>query len=159
MKSTLVFRLYVGRFSAKSLFTGNDVARLTRIPGIGKKTAERMVLELRDKLSSQPATAITTAAPVSAVEEDVLSALVNLGYPRAAVALGLGLQPGTLTQERKHAVGLEFEQILCVGFLGCFERPSRRPHMTQGERIQLDRLTLRQLRRIFTSDRSVQRHD
>ncbi len=61
----------------------NDVARLTRIPGIGRKTAERMVLELRDKLpEAAPSTAMPTPAK-SAVEEDVLSALVNLGYPRA----------------------------------------------------------------------------
>src|SRR6202167_4077246 len=62
---------------------GNDVARLTRIPGIGRKTAERMVLELRDKLPP----AVRTSAPaisVSATEEDVLSALVTLGSQRAA---------------------------------------------------------------------------
>ncbi len=59
----------------------NDHARLTRIPGIGKKTAERMCVELRDKLDAfgapQPVTAIST------VEEDVISALTNLGYQRA----------------------------------------------------------------------------
>jgi Holliday junction DNA helicase RuvA len=61
---------------------GNDVARLTRIPGIGKKTAERMVLELRDKLQTfDAAQPVATASPV---EEDVLSALVNLGYQRPA---------------------------------------------------------------------------
>jgi Holliday junction DNA helicase RuvA len=60
---------------------GNDVAQLTKIPGIGKKTAERMVLELRDKLESF--TAAPAAAPVSAVEEDVISALEDLGYQRA----------------------------------------------------------------------------
>jgi len=61
---------------------GNDVARLTRIPGIGKKTAERMVLELRDKLP-EAGTPVAVARPaMSAVEEDVLSALVNLGYQR-----------------------------------------------------------------------------
>ena len=70
---------------------GNDVARLTRIPGIGKKTAERMVLELRDKLPQSAPTAITTAPPVSAVEEDVLSALVNLGYQRPAAEKALEL--------------------------------------------------------------------
>jgi Holliday junction DNA helicase RuvA len=70
---------------------GNDVARLTRIPGIGKKTAERMVLELRDKLPQAAPTAITAAPPVSAVEEDVLSALVNLGYLRAAAEKALEL--------------------------------------------------------------------
>jgi Holliday junction DNA helicase RuvA len=62
---------------------GNDLARLTRIPGIGRKTAERMVLELRDKLPV-PGGVTETAAPAkSAVEDDVLSALMNLGYQRA----------------------------------------------------------------------------
>ena len=70
---------------------GNDVARLTRIPGIGKKTAERMVLELRDKLPQSAPTAITAAAPMNAVEEDVLSALVNLGYQGAAAEKALEL--------------------------------------------------------------------
>jgi Holliday junction DNA helicase RuvA len=60
---------------------GNDFARLTRIPGIGKKTAERMCVELRDKLDAfgAPQTVVT----VSAIEEDVISALTNLGYQRA----------------------------------------------------------------------------
>ncbi len=67
---------------------GNDIARLTRIPGIGKKTAERMVLELRDKL---PPAGVgeAPAAPVNATEEDVLSALVNLGYQRVAAERAL----------------------------------------------------------------------
>jgi Holliday junction DNA helicase RuvA len=66
----------------------NDIARLTRIPGIGKKTAERMVLELRDKL---PPAGVETpaAAPMSAIEEDVLSALLNLGYQRQAAERAL----------------------------------------------------------------------
>jgi Holliday junction DNA helicase RuvA len=59
---------------------GNNVASLTRIPGIGKKTAERMVLELRDKLDAFGVAPETVAA--SPVEEDVVSALVNLGYQR-----------------------------------------------------------------------------
>ncbi len=58
---------------------GNDIARLTRIPGIGKKTAERMVLELRDKLPPEKAGEVATMPTLSAVEEDVLSALMNLG--------------------------------------------------------------------------------
>jgi Holliday junction DNA helicase RuvA len=59
---------------------GNDFARLTRIPGIGKKTAERMCVELRDKLDAfgAPQPAVT----VSPIEEDVISALTNLGYQR-----------------------------------------------------------------------------
>jgi holliday junction DNA helicase RuvA len=68
---------------------GNDVARLTRIPGIGKKTAERMVLELRDKLPEAAAAKIAATPPISATEEDVLSALVNLGYQRAAAEKAL----------------------------------------------------------------------
>src|SRR6516164_7028184 len=59
---------------------GNNVASLTRIPGIGKKTAERMVLELRDKLEAFGVPAAAAAA--SPVAEDVISALVNLGYQR-----------------------------------------------------------------------------
>lgn len=73
---------------------GNNVALLTRIPGIGKKTAERMVLELRDKLD---AFGVAPSAVTSPVEEDVLSALVNLGYNRALVEkalAGLGGNPG-----------------------------------------------------------------
>ena len=64
-----------------SAIRGNDVARLTRIPGIGKKTAERMVLELRDKLEAFAAAPVRAASPV---EDDVLSALLNLGYQRPA---------------------------------------------------------------------------
>ncbi len=60
---------------------GNDSARLTRIPGVGRKTAERMCVELRDKLEGfgAPQSVVTH----SAVEEDVISALTNLGYQRA----------------------------------------------------------------------------
>ena len=70
-----------------SAIRGNDVARLTRIPGIGRKTAERMILELRDKL--EHFVAAPAAPPISPVEEDVLSALVNLGYQRAAAERSL----------------------------------------------------------------------
>ncbi len=70
---------------------GNDVARLTKIPGIGKKTAERMVLELRDKLPVTTSVAIIPT--LSAVEDDVLSALTNLGYQRAAAEKALEKVP------------------------------------------------------------------
>jgi Holliday junction DNA helicase RuvA len=68
---------------------GNDLTRLTKIPGIGKKTAERMVLELRDKLPSTGTESAPAAPTLNATEEDVLSALINLGYPRAAVEKAL----------------------------------------------------------------------
>lgn len=68
---------------------GNDVARLTRIPGIGKKTAERMVLELRDKLAPEGVAESAVMPAMSPVEEDVLSALLNLGYQRAAAERAL----------------------------------------------------------------------
>lgn len=71
----------------------SDLVSLTHIPGVGRKTAERLVLELRDKLdllaaSSSEASAAEPARPsatgeFSGVDEDVLSALVNLGYNRA----------------------------------------------------------------------------
>ncbi len=65
-----------------------DVKRLTDVPGIGKKTAERLVLELRDKLpllSSEPAAATPAqkAARASSPRDALLSALVNMGYKAA----------------------------------------------------------------------------
>jgi Holliday junction DNA helicase RuvA len=68
---------------------GNDIARLTRIPGISKKTAERMVLELRDKLPPAGAGEAPVAPAMTAMEEDVLSALVNLGYQRPSAERAL----------------------------------------------------------------------
>jgi len=57
-----------------------DLARLTAIPGVGKKTAERIVVELKDKLQD-----IAEEAPKVGVEVDVVSALENLGYSRPMV--------------------------------------------------------------------------
>jgi Holliday junction DNA helicase RuvA len=79
-----------------------DIARLTRIPGIGKKTAERMVLELRDKLESFGETMAAPAA--SPVEEDVLSALVNLGYQRPAAEKALATATRTAADGRNFDV-------------------------------------------------------
>lgn len=62
-----------------------DVARLTRIPGVGKKTAERIVLELKDRLSQfaiAPASTTAALSPHDRLKDDVVSALVNLGYHR-----------------------------------------------------------------------------
>jgi Holliday junction DNA helicase RuvA len=60
-----------------------DHAQLTRIPGVGKKLAERLVLELKDKLDDFAVVQVATVARGGAVD-DVLSALVNLGYQRVA---------------------------------------------------------------------------
>jgi Holliday junction DNA helicase RuvA len=63
------------------------IDQLVRIPGVGKKTAERMVVELRDKLdglaAGKPSSPAAAPVVLSSVEQDVLSALVNLGCNRA----------------------------------------------------------------------------
>jgi Holliday junction DNA helicase RuvA len=59
-----------------------DVARLTGIPGVGKKTADRIVLELKDRLPIERGEATSSAATAPSVNDDVLSALMNLGYHR-----------------------------------------------------------------------------
>ena len=80
----------------------DDLARLTTIPGVGRKTAERLVIELRDKVGELSAAAGGRAAsskeaPADSVFEDALSALTNLGYQRnsAEKALKLAIQEGT----------------------------------------------------------------
>jgi Holliday junction DNA helicase RuvA len=84
-----------------------DVARLTAIPGIGKKTAERIVLELKDRLASLAVPGATPEASPAAgpVRDDLLSALVNLGYhrPAAEKAIDAAL---------KAAAGASFEVAL-----------------------------------------------
>jgi Holliday junction DNA helicase RuvA len=64
-----------------------DVARLTAIPGIGKKTAERIGLELKDRLPASMAAAgqaRAAATPRDQIRDDLMSALLNLGYQRPA---------------------------------------------------------------------------
>ena len=65
----------------------NDLARLTRIPGVGKKTAERLVLELKDKMPAIAAMGIEepAAPPAATPKDDLVSALANLGYSRPEV--------------------------------------------------------------------------
>jgi Holliday junction DNA helicase RuvA len=68
----------------------NNLVKITSIPGIGRKTAERMVIELRDKIvelgspANEKEGSETTSAVVDDVYEDALSALINLGYQRVA---------------------------------------------------------------------------
>ena len=78
---------------------GGDHATLTKIPGIGKKTAERVVLELKDKLDDLAvATAPAAASNYGPAGDDALSAMVNLGYARPvaqrAIETALAKDPG-----------------------------------------------------------------
>lgn len=87
---------------------GGDLARLTKIPGVGRKTAERMVVELKDKLEAVAAEAERPAAASPAgVEADVKSALINLGYDeRTAEA--------AVAEARRRIGPSGFEQLLRV---------------------------------------------
>lgn len=69
----------------------NDARKLSSIPGVGKKTAERICLELRDKLVFTDAQrAAVAATPTrSSIDDDVVSALVNLGYKQAQAEAAL----------------------------------------------------------------------
>ena len=68
-----------------------DVGRLATIPGVGKKTAERMVLELKDKMRELAAELPeTTTASAPAADQDVVSALVNLGYKSSLAERAVG---------------------------------------------------------------------
>jgi holliday junction DNA helicase RuvA len=68
----------------------SDVARLTRIPGVGRKTAERLILELKDKMPARTEPADTTTPEASgSSRDDLLSALVHLGYSRIEAERGV----------------------------------------------------------------------
>jgi Holliday junction DNA helicase RuvA len=85
---------------------GSDLARLTRIPGVGRKTAERIVVELRDKLDAVAVEAERPAASSPAgVEADVVSALVNLGYDSRAAE-------SAVADAKREAGAANFEKLL-----------------------------------------------
>jgi holliday junction DNA helicase RuvA len=85
---------------------GSDLVRLTRIPGVGRKTAERMVVELKDKLEIVAVEAERPAATSPAgVEADVISALVNLGYDARAAE-------GAVGDAKRVAGAANFEKLL-----------------------------------------------
>ena len=81
-----------------------DIARLTRIPGVGKKTAERMVVDLRDKLQALAREA-APAAPTAASDDDLVAALVNLGYKPAQAEKAV-------LDARRDAPGATFHELL-----------------------------------------------
>jgi Holliday junction DNA helicase RuvA len=82
-----------------------DVVRLTKIPGVGRKTAERMVVELKDKLEGVTVAEEKQTASKADVEADVISALTNLGYD--------GRQAESAVAEGKRAAGAgSFEKLL-----------------------------------------------
>ena len=87
---------------------GAQIEMLVRIPGVGKKTAERMVVELRDKLDGllpgKAAVSASAPAVLSAVEQDVMSALVNLGCNRA-------LAEGAIQKAKAAGAPAEFEPL------------------------------------------------
>jgi holliday junction DNA helicase RuvA len=68
----------------KTAVLAGDLLKLNSIPGIGKKTAERIILELKDKVPRAEAAGQETAALPGDVFDDVMSALLNLGYKRTA---------------------------------------------------------------------------
>jgi Holliday junction DNA helicase RuvA len=82
-----------------------DHAMLTRIPGVGKKLAERLVVELKDKLE-EFATAPVSAGVTAPAAEDVLSALVNLGYQRPAAQKAI-----ETAVEKDAAAGEDFDEL------------------------------------------------
>ncbi len=87
---------------------GQDHATLTRIPGIGKKTAERVVLELKDKLDDLAVAPAAAGRPmgVGAAGDDALSALVNLGYGRPAAQRAI-----EVAVEKQPEVAGDFETL------------------------------------------------
>jgi Holliday junction DNA helicase RuvA len=83
-----------------------DHASLTRIPGVGKKLAERLVVELKDKLDDMAAAPAPTAISAGPAADDVLSALVNLGYQRPAA-----LKAIETAVEKDAAAGEDFDVL------------------------------------------------
>lgn len=84
---------------------GENVAAIRKVKGIGPKTAQRIILDLKDKLIKQGGESPTMIAPQSnTLREEALSALVNLGFPRTAVQRALNrvlkAAPNTSTSEQ-----------------------------------------------------------
>ncbi len=74
-----------------------EVGRLTKVPGIGKKTAERLLLELKDKLPTAPGVATAGAVYVPDTSSDILNALMALGYNEREAASAMKTLPEDVT--------------------------------------------------------------
>jgi Holliday junction DNA helicase RuvA len=102
-----------------------DVARLVQIPGVGRKTAERIVVELRDRLAAlgmpEEEEKVAVHAPL---EADVLSALLNLGYDRRAAERATA-------EAARNGVGRGFEELLRAA-LQHLSRPGKTAASTRG---------------------------
>jgi Holliday junction DNA helicase RuvA len=96
-----------------------DLVQLTRIPGVGKKTAERIVVELRDKLAAMAAAEAERpeAAGRGGVEADAVSALLNLGYDRRASEKAV--------EEARRGAPSSFEALLKAA-LQALARPAKK---------------------------------
>jgi holliday junction DNA helicase RuvA len=92
---------------------GGDHGTLTKIPGIGKKTAERVVLELKDKLDDMVGSEAVASPPgsLSQVEADVLSALMNLGYARPIAEKAIAAAMRTAVMDGGFVAMQDFERI------------------------------------------------
>ena len=72
------------------LVHGQDVAALTKIPGVGRKTAERLLVEMRDRLQEPLAPAVEGSAPPGSAQAEALNALLALGYKPAEATRLIG---------------------------------------------------------------------
>jgi Holliday junction DNA helicase RuvA len=101
-----------------SAITSGDIARLTTIPGVGKKTAERMIVELRDKLSSfavVPIDGQPITSDKSSAYDDALSALLNLGYQKQAAERALKQAAASTTDSDLSAILRDALRLLSKG--------------------------------------------
>ncbi|MEW5949361.1 MAG: Holliday junction branch migration protein RuvA [Thermodesulfobacteriota bacterium] len=106
----------IGVTELEQAILSEDISRIISIPGVGKKTAERMVIELRDKIGKKTPESYPATIPVTAENKrlyaDAVSALVNLGYKKAAAEAAMA----RVERENKGLFSLEeiLKQVLKV---------------------------------------------
>jgi Holliday junction DNA helicase RuvA len=92
--------------------SSSDLGRLTKLPGVGKKTAERLCLELKDKVHFMPASESVVLGPPDLTPDDqqsvdVISALINLGYPPANARKAIEKVRSAIGDEKFGGLSLE----------------------------------------------------